>query len=177
MKKIILLLVLHFAITNAFCQTVIFREPFDSPNFPGAWKIKQGSWQIADLAQKRIKPPGGDNYFALAGTASGGNAEIEISIPIAPFKEPVTQFQLSFNYWAYSNPTGIIVSVDLLSDKGIVLSHTLGQNLLQKGKWDLFDQKFKVTNNVFYIRVTLVGLLSPITNSNIYFKNFVLSKK
>jgi len=173
MKKITLLLLLNVALANAFSQTVIFREPFDSPNFPAGWQINFGNWQIEDLIQKRIKPPGGDNYFALAGI---GNSEIQISIPVA-FKESVTQIQLSFNYWAYSNTAGATVGIDLLDDKGIILSHALGQNLLQKGKWDLFDQKFKVTNNVFYIRLKLYSVLSPLTSSNVYFKNIQISRR
>ena len=173
MKKIILLLVLHFVFTNAFCQTVIFQESFDKPNFPPAWHINDGKWQIANLTQKGIKPPGGDNYFALECT---GSSEIQIEIPVT-IKESVTQIQLSFNYWVYSNTAGGIVGVDLLNDKGIVLSHALGRDLSQKGKWELFDQKFKVTNNVFFIRLKLNGLLSPLTSSNIYFKNILISKR
>ena len=173
MKKIILLLLLHVAFANVFGQTIIFQEPFDNPNFPPAWHINDGNWQIVNLTQKGIKPPGGNNYFALEST---GSSEIQIDIPVT-IKESVTQIQISFNYWVYSNPAGGIVAVDLLNDKGVVLSHAFGQELTQKGKWELLDRKFKVTNNVFFIRLKLNGLLSPLTTSNVYFKNIVISKR
>ncbi len=173
MKKITLLLLLNVFFANAFGQTVIFQEPFDDANFNAAWHINDGSLQVVDLMKKRIKPSGGDNYFALEST---GSSEIQIDIPVA-IKESVTQVQLSFNYWVYSNPVGGNVSIDLLSDKGMVLSHALGQQLLQTGKWGLFDQKFKVTNTVYFIRIKLNAYLSQATGSNIYFKNIQMSKR
>ena len=175
MKKIILLLVVHFVCSNAFCQNIIFQDPFNDPTFSPGWHTNTGNWQIVDLVKRGLKPPGGDNHFALTGS---GNSSIQVDIPFIT-KEKVIQVQLSLNYWIYYGSSGSI-SVDLLDKAGVVIAQSLSQVLLQKGKWDLFDQKFKVTSETFYIRVKLGGHtnpMSPNSGSTVYFKNIMLSAK
>ena len=173
MKKIIFLLAVHFVFANAFCQTIIFQEPFDNSTLSPGWQRNAGNWQVVDLVQRGLKPPGGDNHFALTGS---GNSSIQVDIPVT-IKEKMIQVQLSFNYWIYSNSSGFI-SVDLLDKAGVVLAPGLSQNLSQKGKWDLFDQKFKVTNETYYLRVKLGGRINPMSPGNtvVYFKNIMVSR-
>ena len=112
MKKILLLLSLHFAFANAFPQSIIFEDNFEK-GLSEAWKITSGKWYIANLEEKGIKSLDRDNNFALA---SAGNGEITIDIPIDNL-DPDILLELSFTFWVHSKGSSGLVGIIFLNGR------------------------------------------------------------
>lgn len=149
MKNIILLLSLHFIFTNAFSQSLNFQENFKKGVYNNAWKITSGKWYVANLADKRITPPVGENNFALA---SGGNGEI--TVDMATQKDDLEiPLQLSFTYWVHSKGSTGLVSVVFLDERGETLSTIAFDALQQKDNWEIFTQEFKAPMGTAVIRL------------------------
>ncbi|HSU27145.1 MAG TPA: hypothetical protein VLJ68_02110 [Chitinophagaceae bacterium] len=167
MKKILLLLVLHIAFVNAFSQSLNFQENFEKGVFTNAWKITNGKWYVANLADKGITPPDGGNNYALA---SGGNGEITLDLK-AHHDDLEIPLQLSFTYWVHSDGSTGQVSLVFLNDRGETISTIQFDALQQKNNWELFSQEYKAPTGTAVIRLKL-GEISAAGKNTVYFKSF-----
>jgi hypothetical protein len=168
MKKILLLLLLYLVFENTFSQN-IFQENFEKGILNDSWKITSGKWSVANLEKKGIKPPPGDNNFALA---SAGNAEIIIDIPIEN-TDPETPQQLSFTYWVHSKESTGLATIVFLNAGRETISSIQFETLQPKDNWELFNQQFKAPIGTAVIRLKL-GEISAAGRNTVYFKNMLL---
>lgn len=161
MKNIFLLLSLHFVLANAFSQSLNFQENFDNGVFNNAWKITSGKWYIANLNDKRIKPPAGDNNYALA---SGGNGEIIVDMAAQPDDLEIP-LQLSFTYWVHSKGSTGLVNLVFLNDRNETLSTIQFDALQQKDNWNLFNHEFLPLKGTAVIRLIFRNIAAPGRNT------------
>jgi hypothetical protein len=172
MKKLLLLLSLHFVFANAFSQNIIFQENFEKGILNEAWKITSGKWYVANLQQKEIKPLAGDNNFALA---SAGNAEIIIDIPVENINSKIP-LQLSFTYWVHSKGSKGLASIELLNERANSITSIQFEALPEKGKWDLFSKEFSLTKDTKIIRLKF-GERAAWGSNTVYFKKVSVSDR
>jgi hypothetical protein len=166
MKKIILLVSLHFVFTNAFSQSLNIQENFETGVLNKAWKITSGKWYVANLKEKGIRPPAGENDFALA---SGGNGEITIDM-LAEKNDPEIPRELSFFYWVHSKGSTGLASIVFLNDRNETLSFIQFETLQPKDNWELFNQHFKAPIGTAVIRLKL-SEISAAGRNTVYFKS------
>lgn len=173
MKKIITLLALQIVFANVFSQSTLFQENFEKGILNETWKIISGKWYVANLGEKGIKRPAGDNNFALA---SAGNAEIIIDIPVRDIN-PEIPMQLNFTYWVHSKGSKGFASIIFLNEREDSLTSKNFEALSQKGNWDVFNQQFKVPGETALIRLKL-GEREPGWGANtVYFKNIWITRR
>ncbi len=174
MKKLLLLLSLHFIFANAFSQNIIFQENFEKGILNETWKVTNGKWYVANLEEKGIKPPAGDNNFALA---SAGNAEIIIDIPVRDIN-PEIPLQLNFTYWVHSKGSKGFASIIFLNKREDSITSKKFEALSQKGNWDIFNQEFKVPGETAVIRLKLGEREAGYVGSNtVYFKSISITRR
>jgi len=171
MKKILLLLSLHSAFVVAFSQNIIFEENFEKGILDEVWKISSGKWYVANLEEKGIKPLARDNHFALA---SAGDGEITIDIPVDNM-DPDILLELSFTYWVHSKGTSGIVGIMFLNGRQDSLTSVDFEALPEKGKWDFFNQQFKIPKGTTAIRLKL-GEREGWTKNTVYFKSMRITR-
>ena len=149
---------------------LIFQEAFNNGILSDAWKVNNGKWYVANLEEKGIKPPPGDNVYALA---SAGNAEIIIDIPV---ENMGSELQLSFTYWVHSKGSTGTVAVVLLNEKQDALSSIQFEPLPEKGGWEVFKSQFNVTKETALIRLKL-GERSGNFGNTVYYKSLRVTRK
>jgi len=159
---------------QAFSQNTIFRENLESGVLNDTCKITSGKWYIANLQEKDIKPPAGDNNFA---SASAGNAEILIDIPVKDFNSEIPM-QLNFTNWVHSKGLKGFASVIFLNEREDSLTSKNFEALPQKGNWDIFNQQFKVPGETAVIRLKIGEWASIAPGKNtVYFKSIRITGK
>ncbi|MGB8195268.1 MAG: hypothetical protein WCF67_25250 [Chitinophagaceae bacterium] len=172
MKKIILLLLLHVGFTNAFSQDRIYQQGFDEGVVYESWKITKGKWYIARLEEKGIKPPEGENNYALA---SAGDAEILIDIPVESL-DPEIPLILSFTYWVHSKGSRGLAGLTFFNPRGDSLTSINFRALPENRQWDKFQQEFRVPKGTAVIRMKLGERAGGVPNT-VYFKSIWIARR